>query len=637
MFQGLLGVFKMSGVFVGLALLASSCASGPGGGLSTGGAASGGGAGPLAGAGLAEGPSPGAGPAASLAAAEGAVSLVLLGAGVDSLTVGWGGGFASGAAALRLRWRDRPHEEPVDDAGGGVWESVDLPASARSYKITGLEPGGRYAVRLSALDAGGRETAALRGGFGTQAPPPGNLTATPLAHDAVTLRWSPPAGWSPTGYVIRWRPRGGADFAGRLNTPPGRTKQVIDGLTGGTRYVFRITALTPARRETPARSAGARTPPARAGGLTLKVDAPAECVTGEGSTLSMVDRQLLYEQAERLWPEGSEGPTTEEWNTLMNSEAVRRNTRQGVASITVSWEISGGTAPYQISGAGVEGGGASGSAEVTCAREGVNLDDLDDAEAGVVDAGPKTFTLTAADAAGASATATVTVEIIKLAEPGAVIASGSTHRSGLQYAQVPEGMEIVFEGLVNATYPLAEPGDAPLPPSTRFRYRQVTPGPRATEVQVNTITGEEIVRYVVMLTTRHGIATWDRQPNMQLTPEENTLWNQYFNSLNVLPPSSSELLRRIPEIVGDMIDYNNKHLPGWEMSEKFRTALEKLEELGYDIPNWEPPPLQNEGGGVSGAPTPLRPNQNKQQQPPRTHPPAPPSHTNADPPQRTPQ
>ena len=481
-------------------------------------------------------------------------SLVLVSVGVSSLTVGWGEGFAAGAAGFRLRWRVRPFEElegaePED--GGGPWSVVDLPASARSYRVAGLTAGGRYVVRVAVLDSSGREVSSARGGFETLALPPVGLTASASAYDTVVLRWSSPADWSPVGYVLEWRVRG-EDFAfsDRLRLPPGRTSQPVAGLSGGTRYVFRLTALTAGGWQSLPARAALRTPSAPSGGLSLRVSAPSVCSTGEGRSRTFVDHDRLSALAAELYPPGAPEPTGEEWDALWSSPRVLRTVREGVGSFTLSWEAAGGAPPYKLSVSGVEASGASGSVEVTCAREGVDLNDLADPDASVVVSGPKTVTVTVTDSAGASAVAAAVVEVVKEVaynEPGTVIDSGSTHRSGFQYAQVPEGMRIVFEGVVNVSWDI---GIEDPPPSTVFEYRQVTDGPRATAVWTNTLTGEEVKRFVIMHTiTPDGDTIWSTRRSAELTPEENAFWDQYFNSLSVFPEGDAAVWGKINEVI----------------------------------------------------------------------------------------
>ena len=312
-----------------------------------------------------------------------------------------------------------------------------------------------------------------------------------------------------------------------------------------------LTALTADGWQSLPIQASLGTPLVPSGGLSLVVSVPSDCTTGEGRTREVLDFDLLAEGLRSLGPGlPPDREFNEERDALWNSPEVHRRVREGVESFTLTWGVSGGTPPYRLSFHdvlsfhGVEASGASGSAEVTCAREGVNLDDLDDPDVQVVEEGSKTIVVTATDFAGTAATtATAVVEIIKDIredEYGAVISSGSTHRSGYYYAPVPEGMQIVYEGLLDGllAVPPTKGVSSDFVPS-RFVYRQVTDGPRATAAHMDTVTGEEVERYVVMLTTVNGRTKWSEQPNLELTSEENALWDQYFNSLSYLSLSTA--------------------------------------------------------------------------------------------------
>ena len=596
------------GELVAGSFLADGGAGGGSGGVG-GGVGGGSGSGSVDGAG---GPAGGAGSGGSL---------VLVSVGVSSLTVGWGEGFAAGAAGFRLRWRVRPFEEAEGvevDVGGGSWSVVDLPASARSYRVVGLSAGGRYVVRVAVLDSSGREVSSARGGFETLAHPPVGLTASASSYDTVVLRWSSPSSWSPAGYVLEWRVRG-EDFlfADRLRLPPGRTSQPVAGLSGGTRYVFRLTALTAEGWQSLPARAGVRTLSVPPGGLSLRVSAPSVCSTGEGRSRTFVDHDRLRALAAELYPPGSPDPTGEEWDALWSSPRVLRTLREGVGSFTLSWEVSGGSPPYKLSAPGAEASGASGSVEVTCAREGVDLNDLTDPDVSVITPGPKTVTVTVTDSAGASAAAVAVVEVVKEVaynEPGTVIDSGSTHRSGFQYAQVPEGMQIVFEGVVEVSW---QRGMEDPPPSTVFQYRQVTDGPRATAVYTHTLTGEEVKRFVLMHTiTPDGDTSWSTRQGAELTPEENALWDQYFNSLSIHPEGDTAFQESL----------NSSQESLNSARERLNSLIERLDEIAQTDPEvaksqeefrkrwvfrdgrWQPreeeqesPPFPNNSGGVSGA------------------------------------
>ena len=197
--------------------------------------------------------------------------LVLVSVAVDSLTVRWVQSFAPDAAGFRLRWRQRPVREGQEI----VWQSADVGASVRTYAVGGLTAGTRYRLRLAALDGDGRESDMAVAGFETLAPPVRNLSGAAVAHDAVTLAWDGPADWSPVGYVVQWRRRGPNQFLGRLELPPGRRSQIVEGLTGGVEYVFRVTARTAAGWQSKPAALGFITPAAPDTDLVLEVSVPS--------------------------------------------------------------------------------------------------------------------------------------------------------------------------------------------------------------------------------------------------------------------------------------------------------------------------------------------------------------------------
>ena len=166
--------------------------------------------------------------------------LVLASAGVDTLTVRWAERFAPDAAGYRLRWRPRP----APDDGELVWHSADVDGSVRSFTLGDLAAGTPYRLRLNAVDGDGTQGASAVADFKTLAPPPRNLTASVLAHDAVALNWDTPAGWAPVGYRLQWRLGGSGEFLAHLDVPPGRRTQTVTDLTGAQEYVFRLTART---------------------------------------------------------------------------------------------------------------------------------------------------------------------------------------------------------------------------------------------------------------------------------------------------------------------------------------------------------------------------------------------------------
>ena len=256
--------------------------------------------------------------------------------------------------------------------------------------------------------------------------PPQNFTATAVAHDAVALSWDDPGGWVPVGYTVQWRQGDHSDFAGRLELPPGRRQQTVTGLTGGVEYVFRLTAQTTTGDYSDPAAVRATTPtPPNGGDLVLEVSVASYCIADEG-TRSGRDRS-----ARGL-------PVIHE--------------RLDVASVLLQWRLSGGTAPYVLRLLGEEHHGATGTVEVSCAIAGVDLLDLPNDEVSVVESGPKTVTVEAADAAGATTIRTVTIEIIEDAETagdwfdGRVLEPGRTYYEDGLFLEIPEDARIAVLG-----------------------------------------------------------------------------------------------------------------------------------------------------------------------------------------------
>ena len=282
------------------------------------------------------------------------------------------------------------------------------------------------------MDADGERIKFAVAGFETLAPPVRNLTGTVVAHDAVRFTWDGPADWSPVGYVMQWRLRGPNEFLGGLELPPGRRSQIIDGLTGDTNYVFRLTARTAAGWQSEPATIGVTTPAAPPGDLVLEISVPAYCIADEGS------------------PRGSQriDPETERVEDIY--------WRIDVASVPLQWRITGGKAPYTLTVLGTGHTGATGTTEVSCAREGLNLENLPSHETSIVEAGPKTFAIQATDATGDTTTRTATIEIIESAHTagnwheGDYLEPGHTYRFFGLFVEVPEGIRIAVGGAVEA-------------------------------------------------------------------------------------------------------------------------------------------------------------------------------------------
>ena len=438
--------------------------------------------------------------------------LVLVSVAVDSLTVRWVQSFAPDAAGFRLRWRQRPVREGQEI----VWQSADVGASVRTYAVGGLTAGTRYRLRLAALDGDGRESDMAVAGFETLAPPVRNLSGAAVAHDAVTLAWDGPADWSPVGYVVQWRRRGPNQFLGRLELPPGRRSQIVEGLTGGVEYVFRVTARTAAGWQSKPAALGFITPAAPDTDLVLEVSVPSYCIADEGTRRGGspfgIDPDTHTEIVD---------PDAEFFDT-----AYRRD---DVETVPLQWRITGGKAPYTLTVAGIRHSGAAGTTEITCAKAGLDLMDLPGHDTSVVEAGAKTLTIEAADATGDTTTNTATIEIIEFADTagnwhqGDYLEPGRTYSHFGLFIEIPEGTQIAYRGVVEADdvyHAFSEPVD----------------GSRITALLVDTRRGQEAPLPISRTVSRvNQSGETSRDLDAPLTASENALWDQFLANLRFTP------------------------------------------------------------------------------------------------------
>ena len=438
--------------------------------------------------------------------------LVLVSAGVDSLTVRWVESFAPDAAGFRLRWRERPVREGQEL----LWQSADVGASVRTYTIGGLTAGTRYRLRLVALDGDGGEDEVAVAGFETLAPPVRNLTGAAVAHDAVTLTWDGPADWSPVGYVVQWRRRGPNEFLGRLELPPGRRSQIVEGLTGGVEYVFRVTARTAAGWQSKPAAIGVITPAAPDTDLVLEISVPSYCIADEG----------------RQFGGSPFGIDPDTYTEIVDPDAEFFETayqRDDVETVPLQWRITGGKAPYTLTVAGTRHSGATGTTEVSCATAGLDLMDLPSHETSVVEAGAKTLTIEAADATGDTTTRTATIEIIERAHTagneheGDYLEPGRTYSHFGLFIEIPEGTRIAYGGAVEAD----DVYDA---------FTELPEGSRITDILIQPSTGEEapasISRTVYKLDEAGRIFPDFGTP---LTDAENAMWDLFLANIRTTP------------------------------------------------------------------------------------------------------
>ncbi|MCY3952272.1 MAG: hypothetical protein OXG69_06960, partial [bacterium] len=181
--------------------------------------------------------------------------------------------------------------------------------------------------------------------------------------------------------------------------------------------------------------------------------------------------------------------------------------------------------------------GAAGVADVSCATEGA---DLSDPDANVVESGPKTFTVTASDAAGNTATRTVSIEIIEDTDSAGSWHKGDTLRPGHIYrhwplfVEIPEGARISYGGSVSVTPEPGAPQDLPTQLQSFYAFSDPS---RATILLIVSGTGEEasppLGRRVCHANEGGGITSCDfRAP---LTDVENEMWDRFLANIRTTP------------------------------------------------------------------------------------------------------
>ena len=148
--------------------------------------------------------------------------------------------------------------------------------------IEQLDAGVRYIVRVRGLDADGRPIDDLRGIFATSWSAPRLLRVIAAADGALTVAWSQPSDWTPQGWRLSWRVAGSQTAGGTIDLPAAARSRRIDGLTTGTDYRIRLTALNSRGGESPAQTlrataadAGPATPKLTAlswSGLTIRAE-----------------------------------------------------------------------------------------------------------------------------------------------------------------------------------------------------------------------------------------------------------------------------------------------------------------------------------------------------------------------------
>ena len=155
--------------------------------------------------------------------------------------------------------------------------------------------------------------------------------------------------------------------------------------------------------------------------------------------------------------------------------------RDGVGSVEVSYSVSGGYRPYQVTVGDQNATDPAGAFEVSCAREGVDLATVA-VDVNVVESGPKTVRVEVVDSAGV--TESVEVEVTVAEDVYTTEYHDTTMRSGRSYVlgdgddwtliTLPAGLNLRFTGLSE---------------NSRAHFTEVTTG---AEIVLDWHTGQEV-------------------------------------------------------------------------------------------------------------------------------------------------
>ena len=134
--------------------------------------------------------------------------------------------------------------EPSDDGSG--WVDVSVAGDALSHTLEDLTNGTAYDLRVAATNAVGGGVWGSAGPVTAGAPgAPAGVRVMP-GDGSLALAWAAPAsgsGSAVTGYVIQHRETGTDDTWTEASAPADTRSHTLDGLTNGTTYDVRVTAV----------------------------------------------------------------------------------------------------------------------------------------------------------------------------------------------------------------------------------------------------------------------------------------------------------------------------------------------------------------------------------------------------------
>uniref|UniRef100_A0A670YGB5 Fibronectin n=1 Tax=Pseudonaja textilis TaxID=8673 RepID=A0A670YGB5_PSETE len=126
-------------------------------------------------------------------------------------------------------------------AGGQNPIQRTIGPDARTYTITGLQPGTDYKIFIYALNENARSSPAELDAS-TAIDAPSNLRFLTTTSNSLLISWQPPRA-KITGYIIKYEQVGGPTRELFPRPRPGITEATITGLEPGTEYIIYITAV----------------------------------------------------------------------------------------------------------------------------------------------------------------------------------------------------------------------------------------------------------------------------------------------------------------------------------------------------------------------------------------------------------
>ncbi len=176
---------------------------------------------------------------------------------------------------IDVSWAAVPHVTSylVERSANGTtgWSSVGTPLT-NSYHNTGLTAGTRYYYRVSAVSGVGTGPPSAVANNYTLPAQVGTVTVTAASTTQLNLTWG--AITSATSYLVEQSANGTTGWASAGT--PGTNAQNVTGLTAGTRYYYRVSAVNPGGTGAVSATANNYTLPAQVGTVTPTVISSSE-------------------------------------------------------------------------------------------------------------------------------------------------------------------------------------------------------------------------------------------------------------------------------------------------------------------------------------------------------------------------